>query len=244
MTGLTRLIQTPTLILLMKFFCCSSIVAIFSIASASAAVNLIDQTYGVGAGSFELGPYSRNSGNAADYMRLATNSTTIIGWTVGGPDGVDWSNDGTYAYDGSRTVDLAGISHFQASSSGSISTTISTTVGLYYIITFESFILGPDPVTGILTAGDLSVEFSSIGISGTGNPTYTPFEHTFTALDSSTTIMFATFNSGGYGPVIDNVVVGPDPNVVAVPEPAGFIVPVVALCCLVLNRSRQRSPID
>lgn len=202
--------------------------------SSLAAVNIIDQTYGVGAGSFELGPYSQNSGNSGNYMRLAANSTTMIGWTVGGPDGVDWergpSNPG---YDGIYGVDLAGISHSGASSSGSVTTTIPTAIGVDYTISFLSYILGPDPVTGILTAGTLNAEFSSVGINDPSNPTYTSFQYSFTALSTSTAITFATFNSGGFGPVIDNVIV-------AIPEPSSGLIGLSAILGFSLRRRRPQ----
>lgn len=209
------------------------IIFVFSVASASAAVNIIDATHGVGAGSFELGAYSQNSGNSFNYMRLATTLTTITGWTVGGVDGVDWqTSPSNPAFDGAYAVDLAGISHAGGFSSGSIATTIPTAIGKEYLISFVSYILGSDPVTGILTAGNLNAEFSSVGISDPSVPTYTPHQYLFTAQDTTTTITFATFNSGGFGPVIDNVVVVPEPS-------AGLLG--LAGCLLFMKRSRPKN---
>ncbi len=213
----------------MKIF---SILALTAV-SASAAVNLIDSTHGIGAGSFELGAYAQNSGNSFNYMRLSTGSTTITGWTVGGPDGVDWQTaPSNPAFDGAYSVDLAGVSHAGTTSSGSISTTIPTVVGMDYLISFVSYILGPDPVTGRLTVGSLDQTFASVGIDDPSDPTYTPFEYTFTALSSSTVITFATTNSAGFGPVIDNVVI--------VPEPSSALLGLVGISVL-MGRSRARN---
>ena len=62
-----------------------------------AYTNIVDSTYGAGAGSFELGNFVNNG---FDYMHLAPGDTTITGWTVGGPgDGVDWITTPGYGAD-------------------------------------------------------------------------------------------------------------------------------------------------
>lgn len=51
--------------------------------------NLIDTTYGIGTGSFELGIFvPRGTGNL-DFQSLSNGATTMTGWVVGGI-GVDW----------------------------------------------------------------------------------------------------------------------------------------------------------
>lgn len=213
-----------------------SVLLVFCSSASFAATNIIDTTYGTGAGSFELGAFSENSGNSGNYMRLPINSTAIIGWTVGGADGIDWiTGPSNPAAQGTFGIDLAGIGHFQASSSGSISTTIPTTIGVSYQISFESYIQGPDPVTGRLTAGDLDEIFSSAGISDPSAPTYTPFQYSFTALSTETIITFSTSNSGGFGPVIDNVVV-------SVPEPQTYLAFSIGLLATSMFRSRRSRP--
>lgn len=200
-----------------------------------AATNIIDATYGAGVGSFELGTYSENSGNGGNYMRLGTNSTTIVGWTVGGPDGIDWlSAPSNPAADGAHAIDLAGVGHVMASSSGSISTTIPTTIGLDYVVSFVAYRLGSDPVTGRLTAGNLDQEFLAPSISDPTNPTYSAFQYAFTAQGASTTLTFATTNSGGFGPVIDSVLVE------AIPEPATSLAFGLGLIGCALRRRRLR----
>jgi hypothetical protein len=198
-----------------------------------AAVNIIDQTYGVGAGSFELGAYSQNSGNADNYMRLTNGSTTITGWTVGGPDGIDWMSTPSHSgYDGIHSIDLSGASYF--ASIGSVTTIIPTAVGVAYDISFVAYIYGPDPVTGVVTAGNLNQEFSPGSTLDTINPPWTAFQYSFVALSNSTDITFITYNGGGFGPVIDNVVV-------AIPEPSSALLCVVFGLGLLTKRSRPQN---
>ena len=101
--------------------------------------NIIDFTYGVGAGSFELGnfvdgggiPYSRGPG----YMGIAPgDNATITGWTVGGPgDGVDWLIEPLFQADsGIHAVDL------QHLTNSSIMTTIPTITGNDYYLSFST----------------------------------------------------------------------------------------------------------
>jgi hypothetical protein len=208
---------------------------LFTATSASAAVNIIDSTYGVGAGSFELGAYSQNSGNTANYMRLTNSSTTITGWTVGGPDGIDWMSTPSHsAHDGIHSIDLSGASNFAASSIGSVTTTIPTAVGVTYDISFVAYIYGPDPVTGVVTAGNLNQEFSPGSTLDTINPPWTAFQYSFVALSNSTDITFITYNGGGFGPVIDNVVV-------AIPEPSSALPCFVFGLGLLTVRSRPQN---
>lgn len=180
--------------------------------AVSAATNIIDETHGIGAGSFELGAYSQNSGNSFNYMRLGSGSTTITGWTVGGADGVDWmTSPSNAAQDGSYSVDLAGAGHIDRVSEGSISTTIPTAIGLEYIISFYAY-GGFEDHIGNLTAGSLNQNFLATGNTDATTPIFDFFEYSFTALSTNTTITFSTVDGFGYGPVIDNVVVVPEPS--------------------------------
>jgi Protein of unknown function (DUF642) len=200
--------------------------------SASAAVNLIDFTHGTGAGSFELGAYSQNSGNSFNYMRLATTSTSIMGWTVGGVDGVDWmTSPSNAAQNGSFSVDLAGPSFVNRQSVGSISTVIPTLIGIQYILSFYAY-GGDETLIGNVMAGNLAQNFTATVNSNAAIPNYNFYEYYFTALDTSTTITFSSVDSQGYGPVIDNVVV--------VPEPSSAMLSLVGVS-LLLRRNRSRN---
>jgi hypothetical protein len=187
---------------------------------AIAQSNIIDATYGLGAGSFELGAFVANS---EGYMALAPGSNTIIGWTVGGPgDGVDWLSSAVYRSDtGVRSVDL------QHLSKSSISTTIPTISGMTYALSFGAAAITGADSTGTVTAGSFSQAFTAPFSDSYSTQVFGRFSMQFIATGASTTI---TFLATGpvlpicsalvrcYGPIIDSVVVQ------SIPEPnAGFM---------------------
>jgi hypothetical protein len=114
---------------------------------SAASANIIDTTYGAGAGSFELGGQS-----GAAFDSLATGSTVITGWTVGGPgDGVDWLSQPSFnASAGNLSADL------QSSFASSISTVISTVIGQTYQLTFDATAVDPLQQAGTVSAGALT----------------------------------------------------------------------------------------
>ena len=133
-----------------------------------ANANIIDDTHGVGAGSFELGNFVNGSGSYlyypnAGYMGLVPGDTTITGWTVGGPgDGIDWLIDGpdnvfTFnANDGIHSVDLQ---HLTASS---ISTVIPTVTGEVYELSFFASSVETYDNTGTVSAGSLTDQLFTV----------------------------------------------------------------------------------
>jgi hypothetical protein len=180
--------------------------------------NIIDDTHGVGAGSFELGIFVNGSGSTpffvnAGYMGLAPGATTITGWTVGGPgDGIDWLIDGpgnvfTFnANDGIHSVDLQ---HLTASS---ISTVIPTVTGGVYELSFFAASVVSYDNTGTVSAGSLiNQSFTVAGPYSTTfeNQTFQQFSYSFSAIDTLTTIQFTGTDPISaqlqYGPVIDSV---------------------------------------
>lgn len=198
----------------------ASLYAAFGLISPTANANLIDLTYGVGAGSFELGAFVNTGG--LDFMPLSLGATTITGWTVGGPgDGVDWITIPTYGADtGIYSVDL------QHLTAGSISTDIPTVAGDVYDLSFgaASNSSYPNSNVGVVSAGSLvNQAFTAAFSSSFSNQTFTPFSFQFTATAPTTTIQFISTGSGHYGPVIDSVSVerisGPTPSV---PEPSSL----------------------
>jgi hypothetical protein len=191
-----------------------------AIAAGTSALgqNIIDQTYGIGAGSFELGTFVNGGGDATggggtDYMGLAPSNTTITGWTVGGPgDGVDWLRNPYFgSADGVHALDLK---HIQNSS---IFTVIPTVPGAVYSLSFAA--AGPDtpefgPLdnVGAVSAGSLvDQQFRVPQISASlASQVFTNFSFQFTAAAQQTTISFRAVSNisppgSTYGPAIDKV---------------------------------------
>lgn len=167
------------------------------------AQNLIDATYGTGAGSFELGYYAGDLEKG--FMRLPTGATNIVGWTLGKAEGgVDWlSQPQCKAATGILSVDLVGL----MPGSG-LSTIIPTTPGAVYKLSFETY--GPSQgTTGKVTAGSLSQGFDAPSADASATAIYKTYAFTFTASAASTTVTFEPVFTLGFGPAIDNVSVEP-----------------------------------
>jgi hypothetical protein len=187
--------------------------------SASAATNLIDQTYGAGAGSFELGVFEPRGSGLNNFQSLLAGSTTLTGWQVGSV-GVDWLGAPDYAAaDGLHAVDLG---YFDVAG-GSISVTLPTQVGATYALDFKAAAVPGFPSytnTGTVSAGSLvgagfTVPFSAANAFGT--QVYHPQSFSFVATSTSTVVSIAAAVAGtSYGPVIDDVSVT---LLAAVPEP-------------------------
>jgi hypothetical protein len=161
----------------------------FVLATASHAVNIIDATYGGGAGSFELGSYAGGA-----FQGLAPGSTSMTGWTVGGPgDGVDWLAQPTFNADtGIHSVDMKHLTN------SSISTVIPTTIGGVYELTFTSAAVINHDNQGIVSAGNLVAQPFAPAFSGAfGTQVFHPFTFYFTASGTSTTITFQSVGRFG-----------------------------------------------
>lgn len=165
--------------------------------------NIIDATYGIGAGSFELGNFVNNG---HDYMSLSPDSTVIIGWTVGGPgDGVDWCAPPTYRPgSGSKSVDLT---HTTRSS---IATTIPTVMGGQYVLSFSgTALMNNGGNIGSVSAGSMVNQTFTVPYSSSmSNQSFAPFSFEFTATEPTTTVRFASTSQSYpnyYGPVVDDV---------------------------------------
>ena len=208
----------------------------FLVFASVAQANLVDQTYGIGSGSFELGgPFVGTA-----HMWLSPGSTTITGWTVSGPgDGVDWlQENNTFNFNadtGTKSVDLR---HLTASS---ISTMIPTVSGNVYRLSFAAAAVTPaGNNTGLVSAGSLVNQTYTVDWSPTfSSQTFLPFTFDFTATGSETTIIFqatgiTASNQYSYGPAIDSV------RVDAVPVPPAMILLGSGLLGLIVMRSRLR----
>jgi hypothetical protein len=170
---------------------------------AQARANIIDSTYGAGAGSFELGDFT---GGVAGFVGLAPGATTITGWTVGGPgDGVDWLTAPNFGADtGIRSIDLTHITN------SSISTVIPTVAGSVYQVSFGAASVTGLSVDGVVSAGSLlNQPFTAPFSSAFATQTYKSFAFAFTATGPTSEIVFRATGPADaiccYGPAIDNV---------------------------------------
>ncbi len=192
-------------------------------APALASTNLIDATYGVGAGSFELGTLVPRGAGLANFQSLTNGSTVITGWTVGGV-GVDWiSGPGYGVNDGVRAVDLG---YFEGGG-GAISTSIATNIGSIYRLTFSAAAVPGFPTytrSGHVSAGSLASQGFAPAFSlpnDFGGQVYEGFDFLFTAVGTMTSISFSADDpNSGYGPIIDKVSVSFERAPGGVPEPS------------------------
>ena len=195
--------------------------ATWGLMPGTANANIIDSTYGAGAGSFELGNFVNGGGTlprGPDYMGVVPgDSTTITGWTVGGPgDGVDWVTGPTYGVDtGNYALDL------QHTSDSSIATVIPTVANTVYELSFSAATVLGHSNSGVVSAGSLVNQvFTAPFSSAFASQVFSPFAFQFTATGPTTTIQFtATGPNISYGPVIDSVSVAP---LSSVPEPSSI----------------------
>ena len=186
-------------------------------------------------GSFETGP---NPNGSLGYITLGTGNNSINGWTV--TDGsIDYIGNYWQAQDGSRSIDLAGISL------GTLSQTLTDTIaGQRYEVNFYVS-KNPDGGaalrTGTFTAGGQSFAFAYSLPNNRANMNWTLASYEFIATGSSTMLSFAADASAGccFGPALDNVSIG------AVPEPATWAMMIggFALVGGALRSARRRPAI-
>ena len=196
----------------------------FSKDAHAAGINIIDNTYGVGAGSFELGNFIDGGGipyaSGTNYMGLAPgNSTTLTGWKVGlDGDGVDWLIEpGFNADTGVHSLDLQ---HLQATS---IFTQIPTIIGNIYQLSFAAATRSGFTTTGVVSAGSLLNQiFTATPTLNWSSQTYTPYSFNFTATSTTTIIRFTPTTNSGYGPAIDSVSVVSD-SPTSIPESSSVL---------------------
>ncbi len=176
-----------------------------------------------------------------DAMGLAVGSTTITGWTVGGPgNGVDWIKTPTYgAMNGLYSVDLV------HQTSSSIATAIPTISGAVYELSFGVASVLNQFNTGLVTAGSLvNQSFTTTRSGSFATQTFDPFSYQFTAAGTSTTITFFGTNQNGgttYGPVMDNVSVnyvsGPTSSI---PEPSSLALMLIGLGAAITRKPQKQ----
>ncbi|WP_293701145.1 MULTISPECIES: choice-of-anchor C family PEP-CTERM protein [unclassified Sphingopyxis] len=183
-----------------------------SIFAAVAAVALVPASASAATlvnGSFENGTLT----NPSFATVAGGNSTSINGWVVTG-NSVDYIGSYWSAQQGSRSIDLNG------NGQGGIQQTFDTVVGQLYNISF--WLAGNtdgNPTTKSVRVGAGNVSsvftFDTTGFSAPNNMGWKNYNFQFTAgPGTSTTLSFASLDTGSFGASLDNV------SVSAVPEPA------------------------
>ncbi len=207
-------------------------------APAAHAANIIDDTYGVGVGSFEIPGYI-----GPLFLTLNNGSNYITGWTVNYSN-IDLVPDTIWNPSlGANSIDMNGT----PGGPGGIQTVIPTTVGTTYRVTFDiAAFTAPDnmtnPKTMDVTADGTTSSFSLSTSTFFGTPFSTPLSVNwqsrtleFIASTTSSTISFkSTTATDGSAMLLDNVVVQ------AVPEPTASLLMLGGAAVLNLRRRRMR----
>jgi choice-of-anchor C domain-containing protein len=168
--------------------------------------NLIDVTYGIGAGDFELGAFT--GGNISQV--IPAGATSIVGWTVD-ENTIDWfpSAFGNLS-SGQLAIDLNG----EFRSAGTVHTTVPTVPGEIYEVTYDvaAFVhsISPsDPKHAQVSAGNVTnlIVVTGPTIQATPIPlTWTRESFRFTALSSASDITFRSLTyADASGVLLDNV---------------------------------------
>ncbi len=174
-------------------------------ALATPVANLIDTTYGIGTGSFELGAFTPIGTGNWSFQSLNPGATAIQGWTVGGV-GVDWLSTSNYgASDGVHAVDLG----WYDGGAGSVSINLPTVQGATYALSFGAAAVSGYPTytnTGTVSAGSLTANFAPAFSTSFSAQTFYTQSYQFIANGSNTVLTIAAASANtSYGPVIDDV---------------------------------------
>ncbi len=182
------------------------------------------------------------------YQNFLAGSTAITGWTVVGIDSsvvnATYSQNGIVfnSQDGNQYLDLAGVN--SNSTSSGVTQTISTLVGVNYLV---SFYVGSatDGFQHFPSTVDLTIDSGPrVGYTNPNAPTtsvdWKLFTVPFTAQSTTTTLTFQNGSaSSNYLGALDNVSVTVN-AVNAVPEPSSFAVFVLTTFLFALAQIRKR----
>jgi choice-of-anchor C domain-containing protein len=166
-------------------------------------------------GSFENAAFDPGS-----FTTLNNGSTDINGWTVG-LGSIDYIGSYWQASNGSRSLDLSGVSK------GSISQTINTIAGKEYTVKFDMAGNPDDNLKLKLLVASLSgnlTEVFNFNATGTTNANMGWISNSYKFIagpGNTTTLSFASATDTAYGPALDNV------SVSAVPEPATWAMMII-----------------
>ena len=141
-------------------------------------------------------------------MLVTPPMTNITGWTVVGDRGVDWMNstEQTTTH-GNKAIDLQGRN--PPGQLSSMWTMFPTSLGAQYLLQFDSF-AGNRQNQALVSCGSLTNQrFSGPTSPGGTQSVFAQFTYAFTATSTNSTLLFTVASTDGYGPVVDNVYVGP-----------------------------------
>jgi len=187
------------------------LLASLAMASSAHAINVTN-------GSFEEG-----AAISGGFDLLAPgNTTSITGWTVLGPGGVDYADNNLWAAsDGSRSVELPGIG------TGGLSQVVTNqfVIGQKYVMRFD-YTVNPFALDGnygatvsVTGAGPVVFDYEKTAANMPGAMNYLTFAYNFTATSETKTIQFLSNGPDFLGIVIDNVSIT---EAGVVPEPASW----------------------
>jgi choice-of-anchor C domain-containing protein len=161
-------------------------------------------------GGFESGNYQGPT-YGFDFDRVfagTARASDITGWTVT-VGSVDWIGSYWQAAEGTKSIDLDG----DEGTPGAMSQTFATSVNATYVVSYAlsgNPDAGPANKTMTIDVGgaktNVSYDTSAYGTTR-ADMKYVTKGYSFVATSTTTTLTFTSTTPGGYGPVIDNIVI-------------------------------------
>ena len=218
----------------------------------------VSQANLIGTSSFEF-TITPTGGGQTYYQRFGTDYTagpivtpSEAGWTVTNRVDVydtsasDYPTTRPAAYDGKNYLELNGVDSPAPASAaiGTISQAFATVFGqkyalkFYYIPSIQGRPPNPDVASvGVTGSGSLfsgTITYTDNGTPGPNVNPWLPYNATFIADSTSTTLTFASTQPGNFGVGLDAI------SVIAVPEPTTFALWSIGLVGMGLGASRRR----
>lgn len=185
-------------------------------------------------GSFEAGI----NAPVSNFRTLATGSTDITGWTVGGA-GVDWIGSYWQPADGARSVDLSALA------GGSVSQAVTTVVGGRYKVSF-AMAGNPDGTPPVKTmnvtingSALAPYNFTTNGTTSRAAMGWTTYTYDFVATSTVSNLAFTSIDNTPSGPALDNVSISGG----NVPEPATWAMLIAGFGLVGVAARRRRGAV-